>query len=168
MRGPAQSVQRLHLVPPAALLLALLTLYLPSTDSVLCEHYSPTDCLFSSRDDSPAHFPVPLHPSSFSLQECPFQGAGMFTRREDKCSDPFMAISKRALPQVDSPEHCASGSLDGEFKRQGERFSYKPHTDHKCSYFDFTRNEVLTSTVQIAMKLLNAAPGCLHGIVMYK
>lgn len=92
----------------------------------------------------------------------------MFTLREDKCSDPFMAISKRALPQVGSPEHCASGSLDGEFKRQGERFSYKPHTNHKCSYFDYTRNEVLTSTVQIAMKLLNAAPRCLHGIVMYK
>ena len=32
-----------------------------------------------------------------------------------------------------------------------KRFSYKPHTNHGCNYFDYTRNEVRTSIVQKVM-----------------
>ena len=130
-------------MPLAALLLALLSLHLTAAQSQLCERYNPGECLFTSRGDSPARFPAPLHPSSFSLKTCPFQGAGTFTREErDDCSDPFMAVSERALPQAGSREHCTSGGLEGEFTRQGERFSYEPHPRHKCSYVEYTRSEV--------------------------
>ena len=134
-----------------ALLLAILSLHAAApVRGQQCDRYVPGDCLFSTYDDRPAVFPRPLHAASFSLEAevtCPFHGAGTFViKPTEQCDDPFMSARKRRLPGTRARAHCSSGSLAGEFKRQGKRFYYEPHAEHHCSYFEYTRAEVCTAS----------------------
>lgn len=145
-----------------ALLLASLSLCATAVGYQSCESYVPGACLFSTYDDRPVVFPRPLHASSFNLEKevtCPFHGAGTFARkRKQQCGDPFMSARKRQLPQARSDGYCSSGSLGGEFKRQGKRFYYEPHPEHDCSYFEYTRAEVRTAADRGSPSLLASTP----------
>ena len=128
-----------------ALLLQLLRA-LPIGNSLQCRTYSPQKCLFDTNGSAPVVFPRPLHPASFRLEaetSCPFHDSGVFQQSE--CNDDFMAEESRNLPTADDATYCTSGSLPGEFKRQGERFIFTPHPESSCNYFDYRRSEVRQS-----------------------
>jgi hypothetical protein len=128
-----------------ALLLQLLTA-LPLVNSLQCRTYVPQKCLFDTNGSAPVVFPQPLHPASFRLEEetsCPFYDSGVFQQSE--CNDDFMAEEARKLPTADDTAYCTSGSLPGEFKRQGERFIFTPHPESSCNYFEYRRSEVRRS-----------------------
>ena len=126
----------------AALVVLMLTA-LPIGNGLQCRTYSPQQCLFDTNDSAPTAYPQPLHPSSFRLDaetSCPFHRSGVFQHSE--CDDDFMAEARSDLPTADDAAFCTSGSLPGEFKRQGEQYIFMPHPDSKCSYFDYRRSEV--------------------------
>ena len=128
-----------------ALLLQLLAM-LPLVNSLQCRTYSPQKCLFDTNGSAPVVFPQPLHPASFQLEaetSCPFYDSGVFQPSE--CNDDFMAEEARQLPTADDAAYCTSGSLPGEFKRQGERFIFTPHPESSCNYFEYRRSEVRRS-----------------------
>ena len=126
----------------AALLLLVLTA-LPLVKSLQCRTYTPQRCLFETNGSAPIVYPQPLHPSSFRLEaetSCPFYGSGIFQQSE--CGEDFMAEARRQLPLTDDAAFCASGSLPGEFKRQGEQYIFTPHPESRCNYYDYRRSEV--------------------------
>jgi len=132
----------------AAVVVLVLTV-LPLTIGLQCRTYSPQQCLFETKDSVPIAYPQPLHPSSFRLDaetNCPFHHSGVFQQSE--CDDDFMAEARADLPTADDAAFCTSGSLPGEFKRQGEQYIFTPHPDSKCSYFDYRRSEVPADLLQ--------------------
>lgn len=76
---------------------------------------------------------------------CPFYASGMFEdSKEEHCQDPFMAQKTTGkLPSCDDSKWCCGNSPRGQFKLRDGRHTFEPLGREQCSYYEYSRKEVL-------------------------
>lgn len=118
----------------------------------MCARYRPAGCLFATLSEDDIAFPAPLHPISFDMRSevpCLFHASGMYEQgARDQCSDAFMEVQPRPLPSC--AEACCTGQPRGQFRRVDQQYTFVPLKAEKCTYFEYSRNEVRPANPRMA------------------